>query len=80
MSIIEKEFTRLIDICKSVGGKEVKSDPFRLKYHLMPPIGWLNDPNGLCQFKGKYYIFYQYSPFDVNGGLKLWDYMFLKIW
>ncbi|MBC5996268.1 sucrose-6-phosphate hydrolase [Romboutsia ilealis] len=72
MSIIEKEFTRLIDICKSVEGKKINNDPYRLKYHLMPPIGWLNDPNGLCQFKGDYYIFYQYSPFDVNGGLKLW--------
>ena len=24
----------------------VKSDPYRLHYHLMPPAGWLNDPNG----------------------------------
>lgn len=45
---------------------------WRLKYHLMPPKGWMNDPNGLCYFKGEYHVFYQYSPDNVNGGLKYW--------
>ena len=44
----------------------------RLTHHLMPPTGWLNDPNGLCYFKGRYHVFFQYSPFDAEGGLKLW--------
>ena len=44
----------------------------RLTHHLMPPTGWLNDPNGLCYFKGRYHVFSQYSPFEVEGGLKLW--------
>lgn len=42
-------------------------DANRLHYHLMPPVGWLNDPNGLCQYKGVYHIFYQYSPMDASG-------------
>lgn len=25
----------------------------RLTHHLMPPTGWLNDPNGLCWYKRK---------------------------
>lgn len=45
----------------------VKQDKYRLKYHLMPYVGWLNDPNGLCQFHGIYHIFYQYSPQDELG-------------
>ena len=45
---------------------------FRLGHHLMPPAGWLNDPNGLCWYKGKYHVFFQYAPFDVEGGLKFW--------
>ena len=44
----------------------------RLTHHLMPPAGWLNDPNGLCWYKGRYHVFFQYSPFEANGGLKFW--------
>lgn len=50
----------------------------RLTYHLMPPTGWLNDPNGLCQFNGIYHLYYQYDPFDVNGDLKLWGHYTTK--
>ncbi len=45
---------------------------YRLGHHLMPPVGWLNDPNGLCWFEGRYHVFFQYSPFEVKGGLKFW--------
>ena len=48
------------------------TDRFRQHFHLMPVTGWLNDPNGLCVFQGVCHAFYQYSPFDAEGGLKLW--------
>lgn len=41
-------------------------------YHLAAPAGWLNDPNGLCQNKGIYHFYFQYSPFDPKGGQKYW--------
>lgn len=47
-------------------------DPWRLQFHLMPPDGWLNDPNGLCQFRGEYHVFFQYSPGQPEGGMKHW--------
>lgn len=50
----------------------VRKDPDRLHFHLMPPTGWMNDPNGLCQFHGVYHIYYQYTPFEPTGELKLW--------
>ena len=34
----------------------------RCSFHLEPMCGWMNDPNGLCFYKGKYHIFYQYNP------------------
>ncbi len=57
---------------------DVNQDPWRLKYHLMPPVGWLNDPNGLCQFHGTYHIFYQYSPDSAYGSLKCWGHYSTK--
>ncbi len=43
---------------------------WRQGLHLEPPRGWLNDPNGLCRFGGKYHVYFQYAPDDVNGGVK----------
>lgn len=38
----------------------------------MPPKGWLNDPNGLCWFQGKYHVFFQYAPQYPQKGMKCW--------
>lgn len=50
----------------------MKKDRYRMGFHLMPPKGWLNDPNGLCQFQGEYHVFFQYSPDSPLGGQKYW--------
>ncbi|WP_083811719.1 hypothetical protein [Paenibacillus vortex] len=34
--------------------------PERLKYHFEPKTGWINDPNGLVFFKGRYHAFFQH--------------------
>lgn len=52
--------------------ERVRADESRLAYHLMPETGWMNDPNGLCQFQGLYHIYYQYTPFEPTGEIKLW--------
>ena len=46
--------------------------PYAQHFHIMPPAGWLNDPNGLCQADGVFHAYFQYAPFDVNGGVKMW--------
>ena len=63
------------DLIKLTVEAENNTNPggrFRQKLHLMPPVGWLNDPNGLCQFKGVYHAFFQYSPLNAEGGVKMW--------
>lgn len=53
----------------------VKNDYHRLKYHIMPPAGLLNDPNGFIQFEGDYHLFYQFYPFDTCHGAKYWAHL-----
>jgi beta-fructofuranosidase len=42
------------------------ADPHRPRYHFLPPSNWMNDPNGVIQWQGKYHLFYQHNP---NGPL-----------
>lgn len=37
---------------------ETATGKYRHKYHLMPPTGWLNDPNGLSYYGGNYHVFF----------------------
>ena len=60
--------------------KSAKADGNRLQFHLMPPAGWMNDPNGLCQFQGTCHIYFQYTPFKAGWGTKLWGHYTTKDW
>ena len=44
----------------------------RQKFHLEPDVGLLNDPNGLIQYKGIYYVFFQWNRFEKNHTYKEW--------
>lgn len=48
----------------------VKIGKMRQHYHFMAQAGWINDPNGLIWFQGRYHYFFQYNPY-----YGLWDYM-----
>jgi len=56
----------------------ITEDPWRLKFHIMPETGWLNDPNGAIQFDGLYHIYYQYVPETPLGGATHWGHMTSK--
>ena len=44
-------------------------------YHITPPCGWINDPNGVIKFKNQYHVFYQYHPFGLIWGPMQWGHV-----
>jgi beta-fructofuranosidase len=54
--------------------RQLQTD-YRLGYHIMAPANWINDPNGLVQYKGEYHVFYQHHPFDEHWGPMHWGHV-----
>lgn len=52
--------------------KQVDKCPWRQKFHIQPPTGLLNDPNGLAFYQCEYHFFYQWFPLGAVHGLKYW--------
>jgi len=57
------------------GREAVEADPWRQAFHVQPPVGLLNDPNGLVQHEGTYHLCYQWHPFAPTHGLKFWAHL-----
>lgn len=55
--------------------QEKVKERYRLGYHIMPRANWMNDPNGLIQYKGEYHVFYQHHPYDENWGPMHWGHV-----
>lgn len=71
MNALEKVVRAQVDVClqKRRGGSARQWDT---RFHMVPPIGWLNDPCGLCDDHGVYRAWFQFAPFDAAGALKCW--------
>ena len=39
-----------------------EKDIHRPTYHFLPAANWMNDPNGVIQWQGRYHLFFQYNP------------------
>jgi len=57
--------SKYAEAMRAVRGR-LAADPHRPQYHFLPPANWMNDPNGLIQWQGRYHLFYQHNP---NGPL-----------
>ena len=55
-----------------VDDSKVYKENYRPQFHFSPQKNWMNDPNGLVYYKGKYHLFYQYYPDDIVWGPMHW--------
>lgn len=69
---LQSDLSRLVARIEREDAPLAAADPYRPYFHLAPPVGWMNDPNGLCRCGEWYHVFYQYGPFDPEGGVKHW--------
>lgn len=44
----------------------------RPQYHFTVNKGWINDPNGLVYYQGKYHLYYQFNPYSNNWDTMHW--------
>ncbi len=49
-----------------------------MAYHVLPPYGLLNDPNGLIHFKGLTHVFFQWNPHSTDHSYKSWGHAVTK--
>ena len=73
-SILAAEKGELAEIAQTVQ----KDKDFRPHFHITPPTGLMNDPNGLIFDGEKYHLFYQWFPFDAIHGMKHWKHLITK--
>lgn len=50
----------------------VFTEEFRPVFHFTPQQNWMNDPNGLLFYKGKYHLFFQHNPSGILWGNMSW--------
>ncbi len=57
---------------KDTRSSEYYSENHRPQFHFTPEANWMNDPNGMFYYDGKYHLFYQYYPDSTVWGPMHW--------
>ena len=51
---------------------EFRNEKYRPQFHFTPDRNWMNDPNGLVYYKGRYHLFFQHNPEANVWGSMSW--------
>ena len=63
--------TKLNEADKYIQDNHVAKESFPV-FHVTPPCGWMNDPNGFSVYQGKAHLFYQFHPYSEVWGPMHW--------
>ena len=63
MNALTRDLIKLVDMTEEMMKEKEQKEgtAYREKLHLMPPVGWLNDPNGLSFYKDEYHVYWDLS-------------------
>ena len=54
---------------------EGRNDRWYSTFHIAAAAGWINDPNGLIYFKGRYHVYFQHHPYSTVWGTMHWGHV-----
>lgn len=57
---------------RAIDESRASLDPDYPRFHVAPPVGRMNDPNGLIVIDGVYHVFYQFGPFFPRDKAIYW--------
>ncbi len=60
------------EVITSPTAQQAYQELHRPQFHFTPKANWMNDPNGMFYYKGKYHLFYQYFPDSTVWGPMHW--------
>ncbi len=49
-----------------------RNDRWYPRFHIAAQTGWINDPNGLTYFNGRYHVYFQHYPYAPVWGTMYW--------
>ncbi|AXE37411.1 glycoside hydrolase family 32 protein [Acidipropionibacterium virtanenii] len=52
-----------------------RDDRWYPRFHIAARAGWINDPNGLCHFNGRYHVYFQHNPYGPDWGTMHWGHV-----
>ncbi|MCI1218530.1 glycoside hydrolase family 32 protein [Bifidobacterium crudilactis] len=52
-----------------------RNDRWYPRFHIASDGGWINDPNGLCFYRGRWHVYYQLHPYGTQWGPMHWGHV-----